>query len=204
MDRFQRLLSEQLEFLRASCALFDEGRLYEAVRIAVSARVLVHDTSNSTSVLHHLGVKESTQFLNTRASPPDVEGMFTTTPQGWPMGMVGLKLGTTGAAFFPMLGESHLGPTEEPFAAWWQTPILEADGLELNRSQLVLGVANKEGGAHADAQPADWYALMSDPLWEGAGIAYHQNGDRTGIVELVPSLLRQIGYELVESLIERR
>ena len=51
-------LQEQLEFLQASAGAYDQGFEGEAKRLAVSIRVLVHDTSNSNSLLGQLGQKD--------------------------------------------------------------------------------------------------------------------------------------------------
>lgn len=57
VDRFRRLLSSHVGFLKRSCWLFDQGHEDEALRIATSLRVLFHDTDASTSLLTHLGMK---------------------------------------------------------------------------------------------------------------------------------------------------
>lgn len=45
------LVKEQHEFLVSSCLAFDEGFHGEAKRLAVSARVLLHETSTSHALL---------------------------------------------------------------------------------------------------------------------------------------------------------
>ena len=56
-------LREHLGFLRASADAYDAGFDGEAKRLAVSVRVLVHDTNNSKSLLGQLGQK-NTQFVD--------------------------------------------------------------------------------------------------------------------------------------------
>jgi len=46
-SRLVGLLNEQLDFLQASCDRFDDGHRHEAKRIALSLRVLLHDTQDS-------------------------------------------------------------------------------------------------------------------------------------------------------------
>ena len=58
-------LKRQLVFLRNSAAAYDDGALEEAVRIAVVIRVLCHDTAKSTSLLAHMGLKESIRLVST-------------------------------------------------------------------------------------------------------------------------------------------
>ena len=43
-------LKEQILFLKASASAFDEGFDGEAKRLAVTVRVLLHDTNNSISL----------------------------------------------------------------------------------------------------------------------------------------------------------
>ena len=50
-------LQKQLGFIERSCASFDAGFYDEAIRIAVSIRILLHDTKSSTSLLTLLGAK---------------------------------------------------------------------------------------------------------------------------------------------------
>ena len=49
--RYKRKLVEHLNFLARSCQAWDQGAHEESLRIATSARVLLHDTQMSTSVL---------------------------------------------------------------------------------------------------------------------------------------------------------
>ena len=57
-------LDEQLEFLERSAASFDAGYEGEAKELAVSLRVLLHDTQQSHSLLGQLGRREGT-FVDT-------------------------------------------------------------------------------------------------------------------------------------------
>ncbi|MFP3702034.1 hypothetical protein SB758_41815, partial [Burkholderia sp. SIMBA_013] len=56
------LLSEQLGFLKRSALAFDEGEASEAKRVAVSLRVLLHDTPASESLLKQMQLKDSIRF----------------------------------------------------------------------------------------------------------------------------------------------
>ncbi|MCK0439193.1 hypothetical protein MUG78_06870 [Gordonia alkaliphila] len=54
-DRFRRLLSSHIGFLKRSCWLFDQGHEDEALRIATSLRVLFHDTGTRRRCSHTSG-----------------------------------------------------------------------------------------------------------------------------------------------------
>src|SRR5208283_1964913 len=57
LSDFKKDLGMHLKFLRSSAAAFDSGQTDEAIRMAVSMRVLLHDTKASTSLLTHLKAK---------------------------------------------------------------------------------------------------------------------------------------------------
>jgi hypothetical protein len=56
-EELEAHLSEQLHFLEVSAESFDNGDDSEARRMAVHIRTLLHDTSNSQSLLKLLGLK---------------------------------------------------------------------------------------------------------------------------------------------------
>jgi hypothetical protein len=62
---FSAQLGRQIGFLERSCLAYGSGHQEEALRIAVSLRVLFHDTQSSVSLLTHLGVKASARVLST-------------------------------------------------------------------------------------------------------------------------------------------
>ena len=64
-------LVEQLGFLRRSAEAYDSGLVDEAKRLAVTIRILVHDTEKSKSLLGQLH-ELSRWFLNTAV--PDQPG----------------------------------------------------------------------------------------------------------------------------------
>jgi hypothetical protein len=52
-DRYVELLRRHLRFMQRSADAYDVGFHDDATRIAVSIRVLLHDTRKSTSLLRH-------------------------------------------------------------------------------------------------------------------------------------------------------
>jgi hypothetical protein len=63
-------LQEQMGFLQRSADLFDSGVTEEALRLAVTLRVLLHDTSASLSLLTQLDVKQDLDFVTTGMAMP--------------------------------------------------------------------------------------------------------------------------------------
>lgn len=56
-EALQSNFKDQIEFLNASAAAFDAGHEGEAKRLAVTIRVLLHDTDQSHSLMDQLGIK---------------------------------------------------------------------------------------------------------------------------------------------------
>lgn len=101
---------ESLDFLNASAASFDGGFFSEAKRLAVTIRVLVHDSERSKSLLGLLGLKTGMGFLNT-AHPHDQRNLL-----GY-HGLVGIQLGAEGNRYFAPLNQR---PSKYVFFPdWW-------------------------------------------------------------------------------------
>lgn len=160
---FKEHFEQQLGFLKSSAAAYDAGTEPEAKRLAVSLRVLLHDTERSTSLFAHLGIKDKLPFRNTASEPhpPEVIVMFDG-------GLCSIQstLGKGGgeSRFVPVLGtdpERNSQP-EQCFEDWWTTPILhDQEGNSFSRSDFIDAVANKDGGAHVDATLGAAYAALT-------------------------------------------
>jgi hypothetical protein len=190
-DELQRLLKEQLQFLRTSARLYDEGEHSEAKRLAVSIRVLVHDTKKSKSLLGQLGLK-SQDFLDT-AIPRIVDSEFTYS------GLVYTFLGTGKVEYIPLYSATKDTSTHVEFDTWWLTPIFIDDQRRtINRKELVLGAANRDGGAHVDPSLDSTYADLTrnNSLRELRfdGISWEK------MPNVESATLRQITHEILQTL----
>lgn len=58
-------LKVQLEFLNSSSRAYDEGDSSEAIRLAVTVRVLCHSTNSSHALLDQLGILDTLMFVDT-------------------------------------------------------------------------------------------------------------------------------------------
>ena len=99
-------LCEQVQFLAASAAAFDNGHEGEAKRLATTIRVLVHDTKSSRSLLRQLNMKHTIRTQNT-AHPIDPRN--AAPHQGLVVMRVDVPEGIGAAVTFTLLGE------EEPY-----------------------------------------------------------------------------------------
>jgi len=194
------LLAEQVDFLSVSAARYDEGYEHEAKRMALSLRVLLHDSRKSVSLLRQLEVKDTLRFLDSDAPREAPAGRQVAWPsqEQWPIGFVGIRLQVGGPnSFFPTLDEDLGQPRGSlHFPIWWEKRVLYRPGSSdyWQRRHFILGAADKEGGAHVDPRPSAWWA----ELWRGT--ATGPDGEPVPIKTVAPPVIRQITYEVLTTL----
>lgn len=192
-DLLMEQLQEQIFALRSSCQSFDNGQLWEAKRLALTTRILVHDTARSTSLLKHLEVKDRMYFLSTtHPDLPENKAPFT--------GLVGLRINVTEEnqeiTYFPHLDENER--VWITFDKWWNQIIIDnRKNKPFSRKELVTKMANQDGGAHVDPKMNKeyWELTREKPGWEA--IKNGKSGPMTG-VELFS--MRQVAHEMLRSL----
>lgn len=190
-------IAKQLNFIISSCRLYDEGRYEEALRIAVAARVLFHNTQMSKAIIggHH--------------KPKDLKLISTTMfKKGFPvredshyLGFIGLFPSIGG--FRPYLDDSPR-KASIPWIEWWsEEPIMALKKTQecITRKQLVLACANKDGGAHVDEVKPEEYERLSDGLSIELLVRFEgkQNMEKVKLRHANIAALRQIGYEILLS-----
>ena len=190
-------LRESISFLEMSASAFDAGHVHEAKRLATTIRVIVHDTKNSHSLLSQLGIKQTMGFLDS-AYPYDPENLASHH------GLVGLRIGGAATRYWAPLSEP-IGPHRARYAMfpnWWnKVVIVDSLKAKFSRLDLVLALANKDGGAHVDPALDEAYNNLSRHNSVG-WIA--RNGDaETPVNEVELYSVRQIAHELLTS-IERQ
>lgn len=182
-------LRRQLKFIEASCRAYDQGSLEEALRIAVSLRVMFHDTANSTSLLTHLGRKHSVHLISTI-------GLGKTDQQLVNSMVFCIPVMLTMSGVQPPLGSGPL-PRVVLCDAWWNE-IVMSQSLRFSRRDVVLSSANQDGGAHVDIAPNQ----KTVELKEGIGTFTRTIGGVSVTEELTDHhfpMLRQFGYEVLNS-----
>lgn len=140
MDKFRDHLWRQLSFLCASSASYDNGFEDEAIRIAVVIRVLIHQTRNSTSLLTHLNATNIHLLSTCPKMPLDGTTM-----------MIGLGAVQNGK-YFAHLDNASIRRMISVKEWWNEVVYVLGEGTHLTRKDIVLGAANKDGGAHVDLQ----------------------------------------------------
>ena len=193
---FREQLVVQIRHLRRSAREYDDGDEFEAQRLAVTIRNLVHDgPGRTTSLLTHLGVKSTLRYVDTRLlMPPGFPPGTITSHAG--LVIVEATLGPGGGArFVPALDGREQALVD--FGTWWSEPfVTDQRGTGFARKNFVLSVADQDGGAHIDATlGAQWAALTREGSL-GIGVGDEHGRMRHMGQSLALATVRQIAYEL--------
>jgi hypothetical protein len=154
-EDLEQHLREEVQYLHNLTRDFDGGFEAAAKKMAGSIRLLVHDTRNSKSLLGQLGLLDI-PFYDTA---PDWDPSNLLPHQG----LVSMLIGTTGAAYSAPL---DIRPPHclgwSSFQEWWnKIVIVDPDRNKLTRMDVVLAVADRDGGAHVDPNLKETYAALS-------------------------------------------
>lgn len=188
-------LQDHLGFLHASADAYDQGFDGEAKRLAVSVRVLVHDTNTSKSLLGQLGQK-NIHFLDSAC--PVVQGNQN-THSGLVKTSLSLSMGVRYVAFLDDVPHGQNRTID--FDTWWNSTVfIDANGKKLSRKDLVLAVANQDGGAHVDPSLNQTYADLSRNNSLGWVFSDGKNTQQP-MEGPERAAIRQIAHEFLKSLI---
>jgi len=190
-------LKDQIAFMKQSASSYDNGFEDEAKRLAVIIRVLVHDTSNSTSLLTLLN-KKNIKFYDS-AVPYDPKNLLPYN------GLTMMRLSTKeGASYVAPLdgGAPTRSRTRKiAFKTWWNGVfvIKDKDGVKFTRKDLVRNTANTDGGAHVDPELDVAYANLSRFNSLGWKVFRRDIEDDFRNSPVLPSI-RQIAHEVLKTL----
>lgn len=186
-------LIEQLQLLQHSCQSFDRG--FEAIgkHIALSLRVLLHNYRKSRALLDQLGLRSGSYF--TSASPLNPRNKFTEC------NLLTIQISNSEARYLPLIavGDTPQSLQSVRFEDWWNDPVLKDNlGRTFCRRDLVLNVADSDGGAHVDPELDEAYMAISRNNSLGW---YFGNGKQTSNIEGRPELacMRQIAHEVLST-----
>lgn len=206
----------QMGYLRKSAREFDDGDVSEAARLAVTIRVLLHNTNSSTSLLKQLGVQHQLRFLDTASVPePRTPGVVY---EEFSSGLGAIRLDNEGAHFVARLG-GDTGADDggddkthgrQLFRTWWNRRVLkDLLGHQFTRKELVLFLAHRLGGAHVDPKMSVRFAAMTE--MNSLGWGWNRSDEGIALVvpagpqdepmgSAIPVNVRQIAYEVEESI----
>lgn len=195
-DRYKDQLKRQLEFLKRSCELFDQGNEDEAIRIAVVLRTLFRDTEHkgkkqSTSIFELLSQKETIRLLSSLETTEEIHLPFEMVPKHF------LPVMMTSDGQKPSLDKTKKHKLIS-ISDWLNEKIIIIDGNELSREDIIVTAANKDGGTHVPKKLNEKAKLLK----KGVGnYTIHENC-RAITRELTNHhfiILRQLAFEVLES-----
>jgi hypothetical protein len=177
--------------LERSCASYDAGHKDEAIRIATTIRVLVHNTKASISLLKHLNAT-TINLLSTTPEPSAQTISF--------VGLGMMRVGGGKSEFFPQLGDGPPVNQLVPISKWWDQIVMVLNSQRISRRDIVLAAANKDGGAHVDSKLSSEYEALAKDGAVGSFV-YQTQGQRVEapIQDAHLVSLKQLRYELLHS-----
>lgn len=203
-------LRDHLGLLERHGRLFDESHHTEAKSLAVSIRVLVHDTPASRSLLgdRMLDVLRTTQFLDTASVVVPAPG--TQAVVGMQPGLLVLRMQASAtpadrtAAWHPKLGADPSSRWVD-FASWWERPVSIAPRAAklFSRRDFVLALANKEGGAHVDPSMSEIYTVLSRDHGLGPMVVSDDGGLVAPEHDPTYAAVRQVAFEMEQTIVSR-
>lgn len=189
-------VAKQLNFIVSSCRLYDEGRFEEAMRIAVAARVLFHNTKMSQAIIGGHVLANGLKLTSTTMFKPG-----SSTKDSHVLGFIGMC--PSMGSFRPYLDDTKR-KTAIPWLDWWEIePILSLNKYHevVTRRQLILACANKDGGAHVDSVKPKEYERLEDGIGFEVVVRFEGKTEETRVKLRYANLaaLRQIGHEILLS-----
>lgn len=185
-------LNEQLQLLERACQSFDSGFEPIGKHMALSLRVLLHQSSNSQALLEQLGLR-SKRFMDT-AFDLNPKNLLPECP------LTAMQVGQVSK--YVALCQIGGGPNKcrwLPFAEWWNNSVIKDDkGRFFNRRELVLNVANTDGGGHVDPTLDEAYMDLSRN--NSLGWVLGSGNVQRPFPPPVMACIRQIAYEVIETI----
>jgi hypothetical protein len=196
-NELKQELIEQLELLQHACDSYDSG--FEAIgkHIALSLRILLHQHGQSQALLEQLGLRNFCYF--------DTAGPLSPTNLLTECNLLALHATSEGSKYMPtcQVGMSPENPRKIRFPDWWNNPVLKDNkNRKFGRRDLVLHVADTDGGAHVDLDLDESYMEISRKNSLGW---YFTKDNITEALQGRPELacMRQIAHELILTLREK-
>jgi len=193
---YRNALNEQRHLLRTAIEGMAAGDLTQALHVATTIRVLVHETGASKPLLKHLDnnylelpILEHTQ----KPAPPAPPGMHSITFYCPVSAQIKAPEGTVS-----LITELRLeDQTVSKLGVWWANACMMLPGIgPVTRRELILGLSNKEVGAHVDADISERYKnLLASKFF-----CFKINDLDLGPLRLSRLVAGRAGVELLDSL----
>lgn len=191
------MLKEQYSFLKRSIDAVMEGHEEEALRIATTVRVLVHETASSTPLLKQ--IDPNYRQLTILDIPPPKP----TRPGGQVLFYVGVGVSVNSATgLHPIIDLKNPPPGQQLVSLdnWWSQIILmfmdAGQRVVFTRKQFILTLANKEGRSHVDTTlPANYEKFVVE-----SPLKFMVNGIQTDAIHLARYTAVRAAAQLCECL----
>lgn len=147
----------QLGFLQRSMEDYDAGNEDEVLRMAVALRTLLHKTKSSHPLISQIGLENALLISFCETHERNLMSDY---------GLTKWEMNADGVRYRPLLEGANRNARWLGVPEWQQEEviILREMGRELRitRWDLVLALANQDGGAHSDPDgvPEDYFALV--------------------------------------------
>jgi hypothetical protein len=193
---YLKALEEQRHLLRIAIAGMSTGDLTQALHVATTIRVLVHETAGSKPLLksiqsNYLYLPIFDRMIEPpRNVAPGVRAITFYCP-------VSVQISVPAGTVCLMTSLDSTEYRLSTLGAWWNNACMALPGLgPFGRRDLVLGLANKEGGAHVDARITKRYKL----LLESKFFQYKIGDKDLGPLNISRLVAGKCGVELLDCL----
>lgn len=195
-------LYRELDGLIDLCYLFDQKEKFErASNMATALRVLLHDTSQSTSILKHLGDKSSISFYNSSIPNYDNVEFMTSMIVGTHHTKDGTAEQLKPFAAPKCFAYEKFNDTQS-FDDWWNHILIKYENKTFTRRDLVWITANKFGSAHADENVDALYYDLAKGLPSMIFFSDEIDSEKLPIENIIYSVIRQISHEVICTLVD--
>jgi len=185
-------LRDQIALMQLACKSFDGGHEVAAKHIALTLRVLLHQTPKSHSLLGQLKLRDG-RFIDT-AGPLSKTNLLSDS------NLTAAQVTPDGSRWVPhVLVDGGPFVNKIPFADWWNEPVIKSQrGEKFNRREIIGHVSNTDGGAHVDPDLDEAYMNLSRK--NSLGWIFTKDGVEIPMKGPELASIRQIAYEVMETL----
>ena len=157
LDSIMVFIEDQLKHVKAiDCS--KTLRFVYAVNLATNLRMLLNDENSNVSLLHLLNIKEKLRFP---AIKEDVWESMAKSPSNLYYSSSHTEMTTVNGGLYYKVNDFQTAEDlVYTFDAWWNEIVIDSKAEHLSqitRRDVVLTLADKEGGAHLDANYDDAY-----------------------------------------------
>lgn len=184
---YVKALKEQYELLKDAVSAFYAGNEARANDVAVRIRVLVYNSKTSKALLSYL----APDYLKM-----PIYHKPTASPKAVLLVKQSIRFSADGKSEVVREDFTSADYKLVPLERWWTEDYLVIGSIRSSKKQIVLDVANKDGGAHVDGEVPVRHAAASEPP---ITFGYNQNLIRPNLAR---STVAQAGNELL-NFIER-